>query len=88
MQTIIPTAFAIGSGIGDVGAAVRPLDLVAFALHQLDELFLVDRVLHALVDLNGQVDLPAFAAHGGMILSLLDTGGLLLLWLADGQAMP
>lgn len=88
MQTIIPTAFAVGSGIGDVGAAVRPLDLIAFALHQLDELFFVDRVLHALVDLDGQLDLPAFAAHSGMVLSLLDTGGLLLLRLTDGQAMP
>ena len=88
MQTIVPTAFAIGSGIGDVGTAVCPLDLISLALHQLDELFLVDRVLHALVDLNGQVDLPAFAAHGGMVLGLLDAGGLLLLRLADGQAVP
>ena len=87
MQTIVPTAFAVGSGVSDVGAAVRPLDLVALALHQLDELFFVDRVLHALVDLDGQSDLPAFAPHGGMILGLLDTGGLLLLWLTDRQAM-
>ena len=87
MQTIVPTAFAVGSGIGDVGAAVRPLDLVALALHQLDKLFFVDRVLHALVDLDGQSDLPAFAPHGGMILGLPDTGGLLLLWLTDRQAM-
>lgn len=88
MQTIVPAAFAVGSGIGDVGAAVCPLDLISLALHQLDELLLVDRVLHALVDLDGQGDLPAFAAHGGMILILLDTGGLLLLWLTDGQAVP
>ena len=87
MQTIVPTAFAVGSGVSDVGAAVRPLDLVALALHQLDELFFVDRVLHALVDLDGQSDLPAFAPHGGMILGLLDAGGLLLLWLTDRQAM-
>ena len=88
MQSIVPTAFAIGSGIGDVGAAVRPLDLISFALHQLDELLLVDRILHALVDLNGQGDLPAFAPHGGMILILLDAGGLLLLRLTDGQSVP
>ena len=88
MQTIIPTAFAIGSGVGDVGAAVCPFDLISLALHQLDELLLVDRVLHALVDLDGQGDLPAFAAHGGMVLGLLDAGGLMLLWLADGQVVP
>ena len=87
MQTIVPTAFAVGSGVSDVGAAVRPLDLISFALHQLDELLLVDRILHALVDLDGQSDLPAFAPHGGMILGLPDTGGLLLLWLTDRQAM-
>ena len=87
MQTIVPTAFAVGSGVSDVGAAVRPLDLVALALHQLDELFFVDRVLHALVDLDGQSDLPAFAPHGGIILGLPDTGGLLLLWLTDRQAI-
>ena len=64
--------------------AICPLDLIAFALHQLNELFLVDGVLHALVDLNSQSHLPALAAHGCMILRLLDTGGLLFLRLADG----
>ena len=87
MQTIVPTAFAVGSGVSDVGAAVRPLDLVALALHQLDELFFVDRVLHALVDLNGESYLPALTTHGRVILRLLDAGDLFLLRLADGQAV-
>ena len=64
--------------------AICPLDLIAFALHQFHELLLVNSVLHALVDLNGESYLPTLAAHGCMILRLLDTGGLLLLRLADG----
>ena len=73
MQTIIPTALAVGGGVGDIFSAVRPLDLIAFALHQFNELFLVDGVLHALVDLNRESDLPALAAHRRVIFGLLDT---------------
>ena len=87
MQTIIPTAFAVGGGVGDIFSAVRPLDLIAFALHQFNELFFVDGVLHALVDLNRESNLPAFAAHCGVILRLFDTGGLMFLRLTDGQTM-
>ena len=87
MQTEIPTGVSVRIDVGNIGAAVRPLDLIAFALHQLNELLLVDRILHALVDLNGQSHLPALAAHGCMILRLLDAGGLLLLRLADGQTV-
>ena len=63
---------------------VRPFDLISFALHQLHELFLADGVLHALVDLNSQSYFPTLATHRCVILRLLDTGGLLLLRLADG----
>jgi len=66
---------------------VCPPDLIAFALHQLNELLLVDRILHALVDLNGESYLPTLAAHRRVILRLLDAGGLLLLRLADGQTV-
>ena len=84
MQTIIPTAFAVGCGVGDIFPAVRPLDLIAFALHQFNELISVDGVLHTLVDLNCESDLPALAAHRGVILRLPDTGGLMFLRLTDG----
>ena len=87
MQTIIPTAFAVGCGIGDIFPAVRPLDLIAFALHQFDELFLVGGVLHALVDLDSESNLPTLAAHCGVILRLLDTGGLMFLRLTDRQTV-
>ena len=63
---------------------VRPFDLISFALHQFHELLLVNSVLHALIDLNGQSHLPTLATHGRVILRLLDAGGLLLLRLADG----
>ena len=84
MQTEIPTGVAVRVDVGDICAAVCPPNLIAFALHQLHELLLADGVLHALVDLNSQSHLPALAAHGRVILRLLDTGGLLLLRLADG----
>ena len=87
MQTIIPTTLAVGCGVGYIFPAVRPLDLIAFALHQFNELFLVDGVLHALVDLDSESNLPALAAHCGVILRLFDTGGLMFLRLTDGQAM-
>ena len=87
MQTIIPTAFAVGCGVGDIFPAVRPLDLIAFALHQFNELISVDGVLHTLVDLNRKSNLPALAAHRRVILRLFDTGGLMFLRLTDGQTM-
>ena len=87
MQTIIPTAFAVGCGIGDIFSAVRPLDLIAFAFHQFNELIFVDGVLHALVDLDSESDLPALAAHRGVILRLPDTGCLMFLRLTDGQTV-
>ena len=83
MQTIIPTTLAVGCGVGDIFPVVRPLDLIAFALHQLNELILVDGVLHALVDLNRKSNLPAFAAHRRVIFGLLDTRGLVLPRLTD-----
>ena len=83
MQTIVPTALAVGGGVGDIFSAVRPLDLIAFALHQFNELISVDGVLHTLVDLNRKSNLPALAAHGRVILRLLDAGGLVLLRLTD-----
>ena len=85
MQTIIPTALAVGCGVGDIFSAVRPLDLIAFALHQLNELLPVDGVLHTLVDLNCEGDFPTLAAHCRVIFGLLDAGGLMLLRLTDGQ---
>ena len=87
MYTKIPTAFAVGCGVGDIRATIRPLDLITLALHQFNELLLVDGIFHALVDLNGESHLPALAAHRRVILRLPDARGLLLLRLANGQAV-
>ena len=87
MQTIVPTALAVGCGVGDIFPAVRPLDLIAFAFHQFNELIFVDGVLHTLVDLNRKSNLPALAAHRRVILRLFDTGGLMFLRLTDGQTV-
>lgn len=77
---------AIRGRVGDALAAVRPLDGVALTLHQLDELLPVDGVLHGFVDLDGQLDLPALAPQGGVVLRLTDSRSLLLPGFTDGQA--
>lgn len=87
MQFIIPAAVTVWGGVGDALSAVRPFDGIALALHQLHELLLGDCVLHSLVDLDSKLDLPALATHGGMVLRLTDTDGLLYLGLTDGQAV-
>lgn len=87
MQLIVPAAVAVRGSVGNALPAVRPLDGIALALHQLHELLLGDCVLHGLVDLDSKLDLPALTTHGGMVLRLTDTGALLYLGLTDGQAM-
>ena len=89
MEFVIPAAVAVGGGVGDALAALRPADRVALALHQFQELFPGDGVLHGLIDLHGEPHFPALSSGCDFVLRLGGTGDrLLTLWLTDGQAVP
>ena len=89
MKFVIPAAVAIGGGVGDALAVCCPENRVALALHQLQELFPGDGVLHGLVDLHGKPHLPALPSGSDPVLRLGGAGDrLLTLWLADGQTVP
>lgn len=88
MEFVIPAAVAVGGGVGDVLAVCCPENRVALALHQLQELFTGNGVLHGLIDLHGKPHLPALSSGGDPILRLGGTGDrLLTLWLTDGQTV-
>ena len=88
MEFVIPAAVAVGGGVGDALAVCCPENCVALALHQLQELFTGDGVLHGLIDLHGKPYFPALPSGSDPVLRLGGTGDrLLTLWLADGQAV-
>ena len=88
MEFVIPAAVAVGGGVGDALAVCCPENRVALALHQLQELFTGDGVLHGLIDLHGKPHFPALPSGSDPVLRLGGTGDrLLTLWLADGQAV-
>ena len=88
MEFVIPAAVAVGGSVGDALAVCRPENGVALALHQLQELFTGDGVLHGLIDLHGKPHFPALPSGSDPVLRLGGTGDrLLTLWLADGQAV-
>ena len=88
MEFVIPAAVAVGGGVGDALAVCRPENGVALALHQLQELFPGDGILHGFVDLHGKPHFPALPSGSDPVLRLGGTGNrLLTLWLTDGQAM-
>ena len=85
MEFVIPAAVAVGGGVGDALAVLRPADCVALALHQLQELLPGDGVSHGLIDLHGEPHLPALPSGSNFVLRLGGTGDhLLTLWLTDG----
>jgi len=88
VEFVIPAAVAVGGGVGDALAVCRPENGVALALHQLQELFPGDGILHGFVDLHGKPHFPALPSGSDPVLRLGGTGNrLLTLWLTDGQAM-
>ena len=88
MEFVIPAAVAVGGRVGDALTVCCPENRIALALHQLQELFTGDGVLHGLIDLHGEPHFPALPSGSDPVLRLGGTGNrLLTLWLTDGQAM-
>ena len=69
MQPVIPAFLSIGRGVGDILPGILPADVVAFALHQQDELVPGPGVSHTLVDAIHQLKFPAFSPGSGVVLS-------------------
>ena len=80
MEAAVPTPAAIGTGVGDVLPVLSPDDLIAFALHALDELIWTPGVLQHVVDGLDQIQLPAVGVEAGLVLAGLHLfhSGLLL----------
>ena len=68
VQATVPALHSIGTGEGDVLPFIRPLDLIAPALHLTDEFFFITADLHGLGHIVHQTELPALALGGDPIL--------------------
>ena len=89
MQAVISAFHTLGGGIGDAFSGVCPLDAVALKLHQLDELFLVSSIFHALINGIHQPHFPAFALDRSMIFRNTHGFGAVIFrfWLANFKAI-
>ena len=59
VQAATPALHSIGTDEGDVLPFLCPLDFVAFALHQKNEIFLAGTAFHCLTNVIHQPELPA-----------------------------
>ena len=59
VQTAAPTFHSIGTGKSDILPFIRPLDFVAFAVHQKNEIFLAGAEFHGFTNVIHQPELPA-----------------------------
>ena len=85
MQTVITATLAIRCGVGDIFAAIRPLDRIALGFHHLDEHILVTSIPHAFVNGIDEPHFPAPATNSGVIFPGGHGLGTLLLRLANRQ---
>ncbi len=74
VQTASPALFSVGAGEGDILPFLRPLDFVALAFHQKNEIIFTQTVLHGISDIVHQAELPALTLLRRSVL----TGGHLL----------
>lgn len=69
MQSSTPALHSIGTGEGDILPFICPLDFVALALHEGDEILFRQAFLHGIRDIVHQPELPAFALPRCPVLS-------------------
>ena len=81
MQFVAPAFETIGCGIGDILSFVRPLDLISFHLHQLDEMLTADCLEHHLVYHHSETKFPALTVVCRAIFSVGHRFNFLFLWL-------
>ena len=61
VQTASSALSSVGTGEGDVLPFLRPLDFIAFSLHEDDEILFALALLHDVTDVVHQTELPALA---------------------------
>ncbi len=61
VQTASSALLSVGTGEGDVLPLIRPLNFVAFSLHEDDEILLAPALLRGVTDVVHQAELPALA---------------------------
>ncbi len=59
VQAASPALFPIGTGEGDILPFLRPLDFIALAFHQKNEIIFTETFLHGISDVIHQPELPA-----------------------------
>jgi hypothetical protein len=59
VQAAPPALHAVGTGEGDVFPFCCPLDFIAFALHEDEEILFGSAFLHGIADVVHQPELPA-----------------------------
>ncbi len=60
VQAASPALFSVGTGEGDILPFLRPLDFVALAFHQKNEIIFAQAFLHGITNVIHQPELPAF----------------------------
>jgi len=58
VQAASPASFSVGTGEGDVLPFLCPLDFIAFAFHEKNEIILTQTFLHGISDIVHQAELP------------------------------
>ena len=82
MQITSSALHSVRTGEGDIPSSIFPSDLVAFSLHQDDEILTAAAFLHGIGDIVHQTEFPAFSLLCGPVFS---GGHLLAAALVFGQ---
>ena len=76
MQPVVPALLPLGCGVGDACPAVAPSYLIAQVFHQREKLLPGCGSGHTPVNGIHQLELPALAPGGGVVLPTGESGGV------------